>query len=49
MIKMCIELKTLLDSIVKYNVDNIPFYISVPEKDIKFIHNVLGNKLYIIS
>ena len=26
--------KQLLESIVKYNTDNIPFYISVPSKDI---------------
>jgi hypothetical protein len=38
--------KTLLDSIVKYNTDNIPFYISVPEKDIKLFKSVLGIEHY---
>lgn len=38
--------KTLLESIVKYNVDNIPFYISVPTKDTQLFHDVLGNEHY---
>jgi hypothetical protein len=38
--------KTLLDSIIKYNIDKIPFYISVPKKDIKLFQNILGNNHY---
>jgi hypothetical protein len=38
--------KILLDSIIKYNTDNIPFYISVPEKDIKLFESVLGTEYY---
>jgi hypothetical protein len=34
--------KTLLDSITKYNADRIPFYISVPEKDVELFESVLG-------
>jgi hypothetical protein len=40
--------KILLDSVVKYNVDNIPFYISVPEKDIDLFKSVLGSENYIL-
>jgi hypothetical protein len=35
--------KDLFDSICKYNVDNIPFYISCPVKDIELFKQVLGN------
>jgi len=38
--------KILLDSIVKYNVEQIPFYISVPKKDIPLFINVLGTTGY---
>ena len=38
--------KTLLESIIKHNIDNIPFYISVPSKDIELFHNVLGTQNY---
>ena len=38
--------KILLDSIVKYNEDNIPFYISVPETDIELFQNILGTEYY---
>jgi hypothetical protein len=38
--------KILLDSIVKYNVEQIPFYISVPQKDIPLFINVLGTTGY---
>lgn len=38
--------KILLDSIIKYNADNIPFYISVPEKDIELFQQVLGTEHY---
>ena len=34
--------KTLLDSIIKYNIEQIPFYISVPKKDIEYIANLLN-------
>ena len=40
--------KTLLDSIIKFNIDNIPFYISVPKKDIELFRNILGNEHYIL-
>jgi hypothetical protein len=38
--------KILLDSIMKYNVEQIPFYISVPQKDIPLFINVLGTTGY---
>ena len=38
--------KILLDSIIKYNTDQIPFYISVPKKDIELFVKVLGNESY---
>lgn len=38
--------KTLLDSINKYNVDNIPFYISVPSKDIPLFKQELDDDGY---
>ena len=40
--------KILLNSIIQYNVDSIPFYISVPEKDIKLFKNVLGTENYVL-
>lgn len=38
--------KNLLDSIKKYNVDNIPFYVSVPNKDLELFKSVLGTDGY---
>jgi hypothetical protein len=38
--------KKLLESILKYNVDNIPFYISVPESDLKLFKDTLGTSGY---
>tara|TARA_R110001632_G_scaffold225803_1_gene359012 strand:- start:2364 stop:3149 length:786 start_codon:yes stop_codon:yes gene_type:complete len=38
--------KTLLESVVKFNIDNIPFYISVPTKDMELFHSVLGTEGY---
>jgi hypothetical protein len=38
--------KNLLDSINKFNVDKIPFYISVPEKDIELFKTKLGTEGY---
>ena len=38
--------KNLLDSINKYNIDNIPFYISVPESDIDLFKKELGESNY---
>jgi hypothetical protein len=38
--------KILLDSIIKYNTDNIPFYISVPETDIELFQSILGTEHY---
>lgn len=38
--------KTLLDSIIKYNIDQIPFYISVPSKDIELFKSILGTNNY---
>lgn len=40
--------KVLLNTIEKYNRDNIPFYISVPNTDIKTFEYVLGTKNYIL-
>ena len=38
--------KRLLDSIIKYNTDNIPFFISVPSTDVKLFKDVLGTTGY---
>ena len=38
--------KNLLDSIILYNRDSIPFYISVPESDIELFKTVLGDADY---
>ena len=38
--------KNLLDSVLKFNVDQIPFYISVPEKDIVLFKSILGTTGY---
>ena len=40
--------KILFDSILKYNKDNIPFYISVPKEDIQLFINTLGVGGYIL-
>lgn len=40
--------KILLDSVIKYNTDKIPFYISVPKSDIQIFQNVLGISDYIL-
>lgn len=40
------RVKTLLSSIEQYNVDNIPFYISVPSKDISLFKQILGTQNY---
>ena len=34
--------KILFDSILKYNVDNIPVYLTVPSEDVKLFQNTLG-------
>jgi hypothetical protein len=38
--------KKLLDSIIQFNKDQIPFYISVPESDLELFKSVLGNEHY---
>jgi hypothetical protein len=38
--------KNLLDSIIKFNEDKIPFYISVPAKDIELFESILGTEYY---
>jgi hypothetical protein len=38
--------KNLLQSVTKFNSDNIPFYISVPEEDITLFREVLGSDGY---
>jgi len=38
--------KNLLESVQKFNVDKIPFYISVPENDIPLAINILGKEGY---
>lgn len=43
-----IRAKTLLASIVKYNKDNIPFFISVPSNDIQLFKDTLGTENYIL-
>ena len=43
------RVENLFNSIIKYNVDNIPFYISVPESDLKLFKEKLGNNVNIIS
>lgn len=40
--------KVLLDSVLKYNMDNMPFYISVPESDIPLFKSVLGTDGYVL-
>jgi len=40
------RVKSLLDSIVLYNQDSIPFFISVPESDIDLFKKILGNSTY---
>ena len=40
--------KLLLDSIIKYNRDNIPFYISVPKEDVQLFKSTLGTDGYIL-
>ena len=41
-----LRLKRLLISIEKYNIDQIPFYISTPKTDHKLLIEVLGNEGY---
>ena len=38
--------KDLLDSIIRFNADSIPFYISVPTKDLDLFRQVLGETGY---
>jgi hypothetical protein len=38
--------KKLLDSIIQFNKDQIPFYISVPESDLELFKSVLGTEHY---
>jgi hypothetical protein len=38
--------KVLLESILKYNVDSIPFYISVPKPDVNLFKETLGEDGY---
>lgn len=38
--------KILLESVHRFNADNLPFYISVPSKDIKLFKEVLGEVGY---
>ena len=40
-----LRLKRLLESIQKYNVDQIPFYISTPYADFDELKNILGSKI----
>ena len=40
-----LRLKRLLESIQKYNVDQIPFYISTPHAEFDELKNVLGSKI----
>jgi hypothetical protein len=40
------RVKLLLDSINKYNVDSIPFYVSVPSSDIKLFEDRVGKEGY---
>lgn len=40
------RVKQLLESIVEYNTDNIPFYISVPSEDSNLFKEVLGEENY---
>jgi hypothetical protein len=40
------RVKSLLNSIILYNKDSIPFYISVPKKDMELFSNVLGDNQY---
>ena len=38
--------KRLKDSVIKHNVENIPFYVSVPTSDIDLFRNKLGTDGY---
>ena len=40
------RVKVLAESVFKFNRDNIPFYISVPEEDTKLFKNKLGTVGY---
>ena len=40
------RVKILLESVSKYNTDNIPFYISVPSEDIRLFKDQLGTNGY---
>ena len=40
------RVKKLKNSIEKYNKDNIPFYVSCPQKDIKLFKDTLGTENY---
>jgi len=40
--------KILLESISRFNTDNIPFYISVPSEDVQIFKNTLGTNGYIL-
>ena len=40
------QCKRCFESIKKYNVDNIPFYISVPKNDFKLFKDILGTEGY---
>ncbi len=42
------RVKILLESIKQYNIDNIPFYISVPSTDISLFKSILGTEDYIL-
>lgn len=38
--------KVLLESVIKYNIQKIPFYISVPQEDVQLFKNTLGTDGY---
>jgi hypothetical protein len=40
--------KVLLESVIKYNADSIPFYISVPKADTSIFKNELGTSGYVL-
>ena len=40
--------KRLKESVIKHNIENIPFYISVPKLDIALFKNKLGTEGYIL-
>jgi hypothetical protein len=42
------RIKVLFESINKYNMDNIPFYVSVPRKDLNLFKNTLGSDVNLI-